>query len=761
MWALGLFISTTAGPQLQSHSKPFLIGAEWQDNASQAVKDLFWETGCNFARLTGGGFGWISESHKHALKELDDHGVRVLLQLGSHYPDGKYFDFKDAYFVDQNGKTGIPSKQSWAVEYDGSAWPQYSYASERFKSALESDFTAYFKALGPLTNVEAVMVHNEPGFHWLDKRIFDYNPASIERFRDWLPIQYGNIAALNGAWGSSFPSFSSVEPPHTVPTVQGLAPWMDWRRSNMEVIGDFLDWERVITRKLYPSLPVTTNLSGPIDNWYPFRLGDNYRFSRSMDIASIDIYPGSEWTTRYIPAYSMDMTRGAANGKPVYVAECESYAPEHFPQLSDEQRAARLASDLWTYIGHGANGVLVWTLNGQDGFKLTKGEYNARIRTLRDIAHTSKMLDLGAFAKPARKVAVVIDPASYLMVGAKEGLREWAGRMSRIALCLYGALVDAHIEADVISADMLRHSGVANRYKALVFAGVTTMDRSLAASITAFAHSGGLVVSDSSIATFDERGKACAKQPGFGLDRLFNAKQPLKGKTHLIEPNDKFWAAETGDPDLSVAMANWLKLDAGISPDLNIHGDGIQDTSKLIDPKGNVLQVITCPQNKAEPEKPNQSITVDLPKLTGRTESFLVAPRTTSEDMALTGPILISTPKLTVTNLESHAVVLTARDHPPLIATECRRSWPHDSLVTVEVTVYNPSPRLLEGSLELTEPAGWKRALTTNISLPAFGTKTFTATVTSGRPTLRAVLYAAMFYNGKSIESIPFDVTVR
>src|SRR5271154_5814809 len=108
MWrrCLCLSLPLLAATTLAQTSKPFLLGADWREDASPAVKELFWETGCNYARVTGGGYDWAVEAHKRALNELDRHGVQVLLQLGSHYPSARFFDFKDAYFVDQNGKTG-------------------------------------------------------------------------------------------------------------------------------------------------------------------------------------------------------------------------------------------------------------------------------------------------------------------------------------------------------------------------------------------------------------------------------------------------------------------------------------------------------------------------------------------------------------------------------------------------------------------------------------------------------------------------------
>ena len=792
----------------QARPKPFLIGAEWREDASPAVKDLFWETGCNFARVTGGGYAWAVDAHRRALAELNAHGVRTLIQLGSHYPDSRFFEFKDAYFVDQNGKTGVPSKKSWAVEYDDQSWPQYSYASTHFRTELEKDFTSYLKAIGPLDGVEAIMLHNEAGLLWLDKRIFDYNPESISRFRHWLPSQHQSISQLNSAWGSSFESFDNVEPPHEVPTSDTLASWMDWRRSNIEVIGDFLRWERELARRVEPGLPATTNLSGPIDNWFPYRLGDNYRFTKDMDIASIDIYPGSEWTGQFFPGYSMDMTRGAANGKPVYVAECESYAAARFPKLSDPQRADRLSSDLWTYIGHGANAILVWTLNGQDEFRLTNGEFNARMGVLRETAHVAKMLNLGEFSKPARSVALVIDQDSYLLIGNGPNPRSWAGESDKNALGLYGALAQAHIETDVISIDMVR-SGAGNRYKALVLASPKAMDPLLAQRLTTYVQAGGLLLADASLASVNRWGKTYPTHPSLGLDRLFGVKvtsgddrsqftvqvanHSFKGQgrskitlqdaeslaqfpdggvavaQHAVGKGHAIMLATSAGPlnstgnelGFSQTLGDWLRRYAGVSPSIDIQNPGgYLDVNRLADAKGNSIIVVTNPPNQAEPASSERNVRVSLPNVPASIPSYLFEPPNMSNGRTLAGPRPIHGGSWVIPNLTSHATILTAPDHSPLLSTDSPSSIETGSRTTFGVTVYNPSPRAIVGSLRLSAGTGWRSGSNLKVNLAPYGQTTVKLTALSGPQTKRIALKAIFDANNIHVESVPFDVEV-
>lgn len=800
-----LSLCLLGGGAVAQPASPFLIGAEWKDDASQAVKDLFWETGCNFARVTGGGYAWAVDAHKHAMAELNEHGIRVLLQLGSHYPSADFFDFKDAYFVDQNGKSGVPSRKTWAVEYDDQTWPQYSYASERFRNELEKDFTAYFDALGPLKNVEALLLHNEPGYLWLEKRIFDYSASSIERFREWLPSQHATIADLNRRWGTAFESFEKVEPPREIPPVQNPAAWMDWRRFNVASIRDFLKWEREFAQRVRPGTAATTNLAGPIDDWFPIRLADNYGFSQEMDIASVDIYPGSEWSSRFMPGYTMDMTRGAASGKRIFVAECESYAAARFPKLNDDQRTERLASDLWSYIGHGANGILVWTLNGEEGFRLTDGEFNGRIGALRETAHVAKMLNLGDFRKPLRKVALVVDQNAPLL---PEGLDPHArGSVTyRTALGVYGALAQAHVEVDVVDVDMVR-KGACDGYKALVLAQPAVMDAPLAQRLKALVEAGGLIVADTSVATCDRWGKPLETRPGLGLNALFGAqvrstdagsfevraggttfhgqgrgrlelhgaeilcrfadgepaavrRQTGKGSAILLATDVGGLNAMTAETGLSEAVGGWIAKYAGVSPDIEIaNADGFLDVMRLTDAKGNGLAVISNPPNQADAPTPYRNVGFKLAGVPTTAARYLLLPATQANGRTLAGPRRLASD--VVPNLVSYAAILTAHDHGPLLATDSPLSVAAGSKTEIRVTVFNPSPRPLAGLLKLVLPKGWGEGASASVDLGPFAQKTILLAATAGPPSKRAVLKAALTANDVEIESVPFDVEVR
>jgi len=65
---------------------------------------------------------------------------------------------------------------------------------------------------------------------------FDWNPHTLTDFRRWLQQQYGNLAALNNEWRTSFSDWNSVVPYTTEEArkTRNFAPWAD-HRTFMEI----------------------------------------------------------------------------------------------------------------------------------------------------------------------------------------------------------------------------------------------------------------------------------------------------------------------------------------------------------------------------------------------------------------------------------------------------------------------------------------------------------------------------------------------
>jgi beta-galactosidase len=104
-------------------------------------------------------------------------------------------------------------------------------------------------------------VHNEYACH----NAHCYCDVSAEAFRDWLRARYGDLDALNAAWGTAFWSqtytdWAQVQPPRATVTSSNPGQVLDFKRfSSDEHLANFTA-ERDLLHKLSPGVRVTTNL---------------------------------------------------------------------------------------------------------------------------------------------------------------------------------------------------------------------------------------------------------------------------------------------------------------------------------------------------------------------------------------------------------------------------------------------------------------------------------------------------------------------
>ena len=806
----------------QLETGPLLIGAEWPCDASDSVKQLFYETGMNFARITGGGYSWAIDSHTTAAAELEAHGVKVVLQLGSHYPSADYFKFTDSWFVDHKGQTGVEDRNVWAITYSGQAWPQYSYASDEYRPLMETDFSRYLAVFKERANVAGIILHNEPGLFWLKDRLFDYNPTMIAKYRTWLQQRYGQIGTLNAAYGSQFASFDAVEPPRQLPPVDNLAAWLDWRRAQAAIIHDFLQWEIASTRRAWPGMPLTTNLAGPLESWFPIRCADNFLFTEGMDAAGIDIYP-EKWHTRHFTGCTMDLTRGAAQERPVWVLEAQSYDEQAWAELTPPQLAGMLRSEVWSFIGHGARAISLWAWSGRSGWNLTRGEFNPRVAAMREIAHTSAMLRLGNFQKPKRQVAVVVDPDSFFYYGGQKADPPWF--LDKAGPGMHAALADAGYESDVLFTEQVRR-GDACKYRAMALTVPVMVDDVLARRLDEFVRGGGLLIAEAPFAEADGTGRALAAKPGCGLDKLFGVHvlqtttenvRPLKVGTSLLTATlcrseielagaqiigtlqDDATPAVTrnyvgagaaifigatvsfpycdgwrtwASPGLSTFLRSQIEPRIGPPPfEIKYGGKELLDHGLLADAKDNQVLTLSVPPHMGKPPAAitDVEISCEASQVKGMVRACLLAPSVVADGKvrSVPRPLAVETAdgqtvKIKVGTVDSAAVVVFARDMPPVLGIEAPATSVKGAEFSVTVTCLKLSPKETPGTIDLVLPPTCR-----NITGPQpSGQETYAFRVQASAEPQRAVIKACFIPAGTTsaaarIVSVPVDVAIQ
>lgn len=287
-------------------------------------------------------FGWLDE----VLDLLHAGGIRVDLANASASPP-PWFSHKypQSLPVTMDGvRLGYGSRQAFcasSVDYRRAAAALTTKIAERYAS-----------------HPAVVMwhVHNEYGCH--NQPCFC--DASGAAFQRWLEKKYGDVDALNEAWGTAFWSqhyyhFDEITPPRRSGAFVNPTQQLDFARfSSDELLGCF-EAEAAILRA-HSEHPVTTNFMGfnmgltqPIDYW---------KWAERMDVVSNDHYLIAEDRAHHRElAMTADLTRGWAAGDPWLLMEHSTSAVNWQPR-NIAKAPGELVRNSLQHVARGADAAL-------------------------------------------------------------------------------------------------------------------------------------------------------------------------------------------------------------------------------------------------------------------------------------------------------------------------------------------------------------------------------------------------------------------
>ena len=149
-------------------------------------------------------------------------------------------------------------------------------------------------------------------------------------FRKWLAARYGDVTALNTAWGNVFwsmeyRSFAEIDPPNLTVTEANPAHWLDYRRFASDEVVSFNREQVQILREHSPGRDITHNFMGFFTEF------DHHDVGTDLDVATWDSYPlgfleqfwfSDEEKSEYmrqghpdIAAFHHDLYRGCSDGR--------------------------------------------------------------------------------------------------------------------------------------------------------------------------------------------------------------------------------------------------------------------------------------------------------------------------------------------------------------------------------------------------------------------------------------------------------------
>ncbi len=163
----------------------------------------------------------------------------------------------------------------------------YCFSHNGYRSEAVRISRAVAERYGNHPAVVMWQTDNEYGCH---DSVLSFSNAARDAFRVWLAARYGDIDALNTAWGNVFwsmeyRSFGEVELPNLTVTEANPAHWLAFRRFSSDQVAAFNRAQVEVIRAASPGCDVTHNFMGFFTEF------DHHDVSRDLDVAGWDSYP--------------------------------------------------------------------------------------------------------------------------------------------------------------------------------------------------------------------------------------------------------------------------------------------------------------------------------------------------------------------------------------------------------------------------------------------------------------------------------------
>jgi beta-galactosidase len=258
-------------------------------------------------------WGWLDR----AVETLAEAGLGIIMGTPTATPPKWIVDsMPDMVAVDANGyPRKFGSRRHYCFSHAG-------YASEaaRITRAMAERYGAH-------PAIVAWQTDNEYGCH---DTVISYSDAARLAFREWLVEKYGDVAALNTAWGGvfwsmEFRSFDEIDPHNLTVTEPNPAQALDFNRFSSDQVVRFNRAQVDILRAASPGRDIVHNFMGFYTEF------DHHDVGRDLDVSSWDSYPlgflEQFWFTdaqkhRYmrqghpdIAAFHHDLYRGCSAGR--------------------------------------------------------------------------------------------------------------------------------------------------------------------------------------------------------------------------------------------------------------------------------------------------------------------------------------------------------------------------------------------------------------------------------------------------------------
>lgn len=298
-------------------------------------------------------WGWLDR----AIDTLHGEGLRIVLGTPTATPPKWLVDRDPSMLaVDAKGRPrGFGSRR------------HYCFSSISYRSECARIVTAIAERYGNHADIAAWQTDNEFGCH---DTTLSYSANAAARFRSWLEQRYGDVAALNLAWGNVFWSmeyrtFAEIDPPSGTVTEANPSHRLDYNRFASDEVVSFNRLQTDILRRLSPGRDILHNFMGFYTEF------DHFAVGRDLDAASWDSYPlgfleqfwfAPEVKERFlrqghpdVAGFHHDLYRGCGRGR-WWVME-QQPGPVNWARYNPSPLPGMVRAWTWEAFAHGAEVV--------------------------------------------------------------------------------------------------------------------------------------------------------------------------------------------------------------------------------------------------------------------------------------------------------------------------------------------------------------------------------------------------------------------
>ena len=431
------------------------------------------------------------------------------------------------FYVNEDG---LPFEPAIRSNTPSGGWPGLCYDHEEVREMEARFIQGVVRETRKHPNVAFYEPMNEP-HQWIDFRrkpndIFCYCPASARRFQEWLRKKYGDISALNEAWGHGYSRFEEVRPPRWMAS---YSDWCDFRLFNMDNVAEEIRYRAELIKAVDADRPVVAHAWGggaitcaqlggmAFDDWKNARVMDKWGFSA---------FPQSASDCAAL-ALGCDATRCAANGKEYWQAELT--AGMNGTGLWQNGRIDDCTFNKFSLesIRHGAQGLMYWQYRKErfgsefGGYALTDnagGPTNltrCAARLCKALQENEDVFHYGRQEKA--QVALVFSIRSYLANWCASSRMDNKFAVDS-ASGYYRMLWEENVPVDVLHEEFF---GDLNAYKVIILPSPYALSPKCAAALKEYVAAGGTILSDPYFGAFDEAFRLSYRIPGFGFEEVF------------------------------------------------------------------------------------------------------------------------------------------------------------------------------------------------------------------------------------------------